>query len=865
MRRFRFFIRLLIWFSIRSFKTHPARVLAVLAGIALGAAVFTSVRLAVNASLDSFTRSMDVIAGKADYSVIRPGGRVDEHLVAGLLKHRAVVTASPIITTYVKAVGEKGGPFLLIGLDPFLDRALREWDTSREGKQSGQVWLDLMREPYTLLLSQPLAEEAKAAGTGHVLRLEHVTQMANFRVLGILAPEGLASAEGGRVAITDIAAMQEFTGLYGKVDRIDLLLSPEANDRDIESIKNSLPEGVLLERPTEAKESGKLMIRAYQMNLSVLSFVSLFVGMFLVYSLVALNAASRRHELAILRSIGASSGTLFALFLSEGCLFGIAGWLLAIPLSSLLVRRLLFQVSETISTLFVRVQVNGLKLDIWEILLSLGMTVAISLAAAYQPARDAMRVAPREAMSMRGPIPHKRKSPLILAGLGAVLIASIYPISSIPSPPGVAFPGYIATFFLFAGFSLFAPWCLAFMGSHLPPLLRRIGGQPAYLAGRYMRDAGTRTSISVGALITAAALFVGLVIMVHSFRSSVELWVNQSISGDLFMRPKMAGVNQYRDPLPDDVVSYLKGLGDRAEVHEYRRIYLDEGNKQYQFECVDFGRLWRRARFLFIKGDPQAIEPTLIRGEGVIVSEVYANQMHKSVGDRYQAQVRNVKFDLPILGVFRDYRTQGGAVFYSFPAYEKLTGDRSWDGARLYMKGKPANPEKAALELKDEILDKFGQQHALEITSGIGLRRAILRIFDETFAVTTVLLLIALIVAALGITTTLAVLVLERALQLNILLAVGASFRQIRTMILWEAVLMVTAGIGVGLVCGFFLSILLNSVINRESFGWTFLYSVDWFSLLTAVPLIFVTALLSALPAARLVFRIQPALVLKEG
>ena len=93
----------------------------------------------------------------------------------------------------------------------------------------------------------------------------------------------------------------------------------------------------------------------------------------------------------------------------------------------------------------------------------------------------------------------------------------------------------------------------------------------------------------------------------------------------------------------------------------------------------------------------------------------------------------------------------------------------------------------------------------------------------------------------------------------------GASFRQIRTMILWEAVLMVTAGIGVGLVCGFFLSILLNSVINRESFGWTFLYSVDWFSLLTAVPLIFVTALLSALPAARLVFRIQPALVLKEG
>ena len=155
--------------------------------------------------------------------------------------------------------------------------------------------------------------------------------------------------------------------------------------------------------------------------------------------------------------------------------------------------------------------------------------------------------------------------------------------------------------------------------------------------------------------------------MVHSFRSSVELWVNQSISGDLFLRPKMAGVNQYRDPLPDDVVSYLRNLRDRAEVHQYRRIYLEDKNKQYQFECVDFARLWRRARFLFIKGDPMAIEPKLVRGEGVVVSEVYANQMGLTIGDRYQAQVRNVKFDLPILGVFRDYRTREGPSTIPFP------------------------------------------------------------------------------------------------------------------------------------------------------------------------------------------------------
>ena len=55
---------------------RPGRAVTVLVGIALGAAVFTSVRLAVYASLDSFTKSMDLVAGRADHSLIRPGGYV---------------------------------------------------------------------------------------------------------------------------------------------------------------------------------------------------------------------------------------------------------------------------------------------------------------------------------------------------------------------------------------------------------------------------------------------------------------------------------------------------------------------------------------------------------------------------------------------------------------------------------------------------------------------------------------------------------------------------------------------------------------------------------------------------------------------
>ena len=118
--------------------------------------------------------------------------------------------------------------------------------------------------------------------------------------------------------------------------------------------------------------------------------------------------------------------------------------------------------------------------------------------------------------------------------------------------------------------------------------------------------------------------------------------------------------------------------------------------------------------------------------------------------------------------------------------------------------------------------------------------------------------------AALGIATTMTVLVLERVRQINTLLAVGGSRGQVRRMMMWEAVLIVLAGELAGLICGFLLSYLLVYVINRQSFGWSFLYGVDWPALAMSLPLILTTSLAAALPAVAAAFRLPPALALRE-
>jgi putative ABC transport system permease protein len=863
MKRFFLLVQIWIWFSFRHLRRHPWRTMAVLIGIGLGAAVFSSVRLATDASLDSFSRSMDHITGKADLTVICPGGRVPEELVAKLISHRAVRSASPLMTTYVWIPGERPIPFLLVGIDPLLDRPFRERPLAES--DAGTAWLDIMAKPFSLVLSQKLSERFGVQRGGR-LDLQSARQSAAFTVSGLLSPRGIALVEGGEVAVTDISTMQEFTGIFGRVDRIDLRIDPLSSPQEIESLRSILPAGIIIEDPGEARDSGMLMIRSYQLNLSVLSFVSLFVGMFLVYSLISLHATSRRHELAVMRSIGASPGIVFFLFITEGSFFGLAGWIAGVPFGSFLVNRMLATVSSTISHLFVRVQVDQLSLSAWEIGLSLVLTLSVSLIAALQPAIQATRVPPREALHMQELYLSQRDSTSWLAILSLLLIAAVHPLSRIPGPMGVPIPGYAATFLLFAGFSLLAPWCLRRTGTILPPFLRRIGGVPAYLGGRYVRDSGTRSAVSVGALITAVALFVSLVIMIHSFRSTVETWVNQSIRGDLFLRPKMAEINRYRDPLPPEIVVELEKLGSSIDILAYRRISLRYGRIPYQFEPIDFEIYTRHSRFLMIEGDIRDLLPRLSAGKGVIVSEVFSNKTSLKVGDRFSAHVEGSDFDAPILGIFRDYRTRGGVVHYSLRHFQEATGDRSWSGVNVFFRSEAPDHTADAWELRNHLLVHASQVHrTLDITLGEDLRQAILRIFDETFAVTTVLLLIALLVASLGITTTLTVLVLERARQIHTLIAVGAGRTQVRAMIFWEAVLMIFVGECIGSVCGFLLSYILIFVINLQSFGWTFIYGVDWKGLFLSLPLIPTTALLAALPAGRLVFRQSSAAVLRQS
>jgi putative ABC transport system permease protein len=358
------------------------------------------------------------------------------------------------------------------------------------------------------------------------------------------------------------------------------------------------------------------------------------------------------------------------------------------------------------------------------------------------------------------------------------------------------------------------------------------------------------------------ALFAALVIMIYSFRQTVEYWTHESLRGDLFLTTKMGEINRFRYPIPQQVIDGLKEYQSEVDILPNRRFFLKYGTFPYEFELLDIQGFLQYANFFWLKGNPEKIIPALKSGDGAIVSEVFSNRTGLGVGDVFRAQIEESTVKMPILGVVRDYRTQGGVVFYSMQHFNARYHRTYWGGVRFFFKDRTRDIDQAVSRLRHAIIDRMGDK--VDLYSGKGLRRAVLRIFDETFAVTTVLLLIALVIAALGIATTLTVLVLERSRELNTLFAVGASFQQIRAMIFWEAGFLVVIGELAGVICGFILSYLLVFVVNRQSFGWTFLYGVDWVALGFSIPLVVFTALAAALPAVKMVFRKPPATLLRE-
>jgi putative ABC transport system permease protein len=109
----------------------------------------------------------------------------------------------------------------------------------------------------------------------------------------------------------------------------------------------------------------------------------------------------------------------------------------------------------------------------------------------------------------------------------------------------------------------------------------------------------------------------------------------------------------------------------------------------------------------------------------------------------------------------------------------------------------------------------------LAVYTNAHLRAEVMRIFQQTFAITYALEGIGVLVALAGLGTTLASVLAERRAELTTLRALGMSHSEIARVAAWEGALLSLVGTLGGLLASAGLGALLVFVINKQTFGWT--------------------------------------------
>lgn len=828
---------LLWWAGWRQLTRYRGQwALSVLA-IALGVAVVVAVDLANQSALGAFEAAHRVLVGNTTHQLVGGAQGVPESVYRWLRLERGVRRAAPVVEGRVR-IPALDRSVTLLGLDVFAEGPFRAGTSAGGAGDAGK----LVAEPNTALLPDVLVT-GSGAKPGGTVRVSVDGRDVALTVVGRLAGDEPAL---GELVVVDVATAQELLGRSGYLSRIDLML----DDAEANELAAVLPPGLRLIRASEQAEALDELTAAFRLNLTALSLLALLVGLFLIYNTLSFAVVRRRPTVGMLRALGVTQRELLTSLLLEAALLGaigtVAGILLGIPLAHGLVQL----VGRTVESLYYEQAVVALTVAPSSLAKAAALGLVGSVAAAWLPAQEAANLPPRIMLSRaalesgsRGWLTRGAAVGAGLALFGAAVLALNQGLTA----------GFVALFAMVFGAALWVPAASAWLMRLSTTPLAWLAGTPGQLAARGAAASLSRTGVAVTALAVAVSAVIGVGVMIQSFRASVSGWLEHTLRADVYLGAE-SGSGSSLTPL---LAERIRQLPQVADVSLSRRRQLPTETGDIQLWALDLGRTaWDG--FEFLAGEPGEAFRGFSDG-GIIVSEPFAYRRDLKVGDSLTLPTAAGSTSFPVVGIYRDYGSDRGVVTMHARTLARWFGASPVTGIGVYgTTGTDAETVIAALRpMLTPLPDvRLQSQQALKTRS--------LEIFDQTFAITNVLRLLAGVVAFAGVLAALAALQLERARENAVLRAVGLTPGQLAALTVSQSGLL---GIMAGLCAipiGILLSGLLVHVILRRAFGWTMNFQVPPTTLLEGVVLALVAALLAAIYPAWRGSRALPAEALRE-
>lgn len=546
--------------SLRELRARAGRTALLVGAVATGVSLIVAVDVINTSVLASFERTFASVAGPTDLEITLGNGEVgfDETVVDTVRRDRDVQAAVPFVRGTI-GYAEGDDSLQLFGAE-----LTAEDDLARYGvhlTSARRAAATAIEDPYGVFLSETVAIHRRL-DVGSTVRLATAHGIDAFTVRGLLAPQGLASALAGQLAVMDLAAAQRELAKERRVDQIDVTLRPDADVAAVRArLEKALPPGLVLGTAAARAERYADILRGLQATLASMSLMCMIAGLFVIHNGMAASVVSRMPGIATLRLVGADAGALVRLLLAEAFALGVVGSVLGAAIGLALGRLLLSLVGNTLGTM---VQMSFILPEVAVVargpLLAIAAGVAVAVLGAWLPARRALGDPLEAARGSGGPRPRTRR----LLALWAVLVVAAAILLGAGSQRGV-FVAVGTTLWYFSIAALGVPVVTTVAGA----LERRLAhwfGIEGRIAGASVARAPVRAGITAVAIAYVFAIAITLAVVIESYVVAAREYIVDVHDGDLVVSAVTTEGGWLETPVGPEVAQLIANVDGVARV-----------------------------------------------------------------------------------------------------------------------------------------------------------------------------------------------------------------------------------------------------------------------------------------------------------
>ncbi len=426
------------------------------------------------------------------------------------------------------------------------------------------------------------------------------------------------------------------------------------------------------------------------------------------------------------------------------------------------------------------------------------MGIVAALVAVAIPARVASQASPLAAQRASDLVTAPSASRLGIALLAASLVSTQVPWSGL-----FAIAASSVTMAAFAvGTALLSRALLRVALRVTSPVLDRVFGMSGKLARAFTERNANRNGVAIGTVVVGTGLVIGVGSMVAGVNERISTWIDGTIVGDVFVSaPVSFPVTFEEDARSLAAIDNVSGVGIRAVRYlpggeaRARSIALVLANPERFHPDLGFGAF----QYVDGQGDPTTGYEVLRDPDRVLISSTLQERFDLEVGDTLSLRTSDGFAEFGIGGVVIDFTGGGETVLTTIHDLDRFGGGMP----DMYVM--TASEGSDALEAAAALRTAFPELY-LDATTASAYRDEIRAFSERTFATTNLLLILAVVVSALGVTNTLGMNLTNRQRDLATLRVLGLARRDLRKIVLAEGLVVVVVGSVLGLVLGLLLA-----------------------------------------------------------